>query len=144
MAGLRRVLFDGAPPGVPGRFALALAGGGPIALGIAWLLGELTGCGRFAATCQPEVVSFAWVGGLAIVALLALLPSLAAAATVGTVAMLAIGIPASVLLSATGGARLPQASGAVLGVVLALGWLAGAGFATLRRLRHREGRGPVS
>jgi curved DNA-binding protein CbpA len=144
LAGVRRILFEGAPPGVAGRFALALAGGAPIALGIAWLLGELTGCGRFAATCQPEVVSFAWVGGLAIVALLALLPSLAAAATVGTVAMLAIGIPASVLLSATGGARLPQASSAVLGVILALGWLAGAGFATMRRLRHREGRGPVS
>jgi hypothetical protein len=58
--------------------------------------------------------------------------------------MLAVGVPASVLLSATGGARLPQASSAVLGVMLALGWLAGAGFAAARRMRHREGRGPVS
>ncbi|HSK51917.1 MAG TPA: J domain-containing protein [Clostridia bacterium] len=141
---VRRILLEGKPAGIAGRFALALAGGIPISLGIAWLLGELTGCGRFAATCQPEVVSSAWVGGLAIVALLALVPALAAMATVGTLVMLAVGVPASVFLSATGGARLPQASSAVLGVVLALGWLAGAGFAAARRVRRREGRGPVS
>ena len=32
----------------------------------------------------------------------------------------------------------------VVCAILALGWLAGAGFAAARRMRHREGRGPVS
>ena len=127
-----------------GRLALAVAGGAPIGLGLAWLLGELTGCGRFSATCDPGVISFAWLAGLAIVAALVLLPRAASIATFGTVAAFSAGIPATVLLSATGGARLPQASSAVLGVILVLGWLAGVVYGIARR-RGRSGPvGPVS
>ena len=127
-----------------GRLALAVAGGAPIGLGLAWLLGELTGCGRFSAICDPGVISFAWLAGLGIVAALVLVPAAAAIAAFGTVAAFAAGIPATVLLSATGGARLPQASSAVLGAVLVVGWLAGVAYGIARRRSGSASTGPVS
>jgi hypothetical protein len=126
------------------RLGLAAAGGAPLAIGLAWLLGELTGCGRFAATCDPGVVSFAWLAGLAIVAFLVLVPALASVTTVGSVTLFLAGVPATVLLSATGGARLPQASSAALGVILVLGWLAGVAYAAAHRRGRSSSRGPVS
>jgi membrane protein implicated in regulation of membrane protease activity len=93
-------------------------------------------------------VSFAWIAGLALIAALVLVPGVASIATIGTVALFAAGIPAAILLSATGGARLPEASSAVLGVVLVAGWLAGVTYGVARRRRGRPTdhgpRGPVS
>ena len=40
-------------PSLVGRVGRAVVGWAPIALGIGWLVGELSGCGRFAATCDP-------------------------------------------------------------------------------------------
>jgi hypothetical protein len=126
------------------RLALALAGGAPLALGLAWLLGEITGCGRFSATCDPGVISFAWLAGAVIVAGLVVAPALALIATAGTIVSFAAGIPATVLLTATGGARMPQASSAVLGAILVIGWLAGVAYAASRRRSRSARRGPVS
>ncbi len=126
------------------RLALAVAGGAPLGLGLAWFLGELTGCGRFAATCDPGVISFAWLAGLAIIAVLMLVPAAASITTAGTIAAFGAGIPATVLLSATGGARMPEASSAVLGVILVIGWLAGVGYAIARRRGGSAATGPVS
>ena len=141
-------LLDDRRAGIGRRIGLAIAGGLPLAIGLAWLLGELTGCGRFSAACDPGVVSFAWVAGLGLIATLVLVPAVASIATIGTVALFAAGIPAAILLSATGGARLPEASSAVLGVVLVAGWLAGVTYGVGRRRRGRPTdhgpRGPVS
>ena len=47
-----RALTDVQYGGWRGRVVRALIGWLPIALGLGWLIGELTGCGRFAATCD--------------------------------------------------------------------------------------------
>jgi len=143
LSDLGRVLLRD-PVTPPARLALALTGGAPLGLGLAWLLGELTGCGRFAATCDPGVVSLAWLAAAAIVVVLALVPALASVTSVGTVSLFLAGIPATVLLSVTGGARLPQASSATLGVILVIGWLAGVAYAVARRRRRSGPDGPVS
>ena len=140
---VRRLVAD-PPDGPRARVGLALAGGLPPALGLAWLLGELTGCGRFAATCDPTVVSLAWFAGIVILGALVLLPRLGAAMSVGTLALLAAGVPATVFLSASGGSRTPEASGAILGTVLAVAWIAGSLSALLRRRRLAVRGGPVS
>ncbi len=44
-----RTWLDDAHPGTVGRIARALVGWAPIALGIGWIGGEISGCGRFAA-----------------------------------------------------------------------------------------------
>ena len=51
---LARIFDPRIPRGPVARLALALAGGIPVALWLAWLLGELSGCGRFAASCEPR------------------------------------------------------------------------------------------
>ena len=99
------------------RLALALAGGIPVCLWLAWLLGELTGCGRFAASCEPRMVWVAWLAGIVLVGVLVLLPAIAAVLAAGAAGALAVAVPATFILAATGGARVPDQSALVLGVV---------------------------
>jgi hypothetical protein len=117
------------------RIALALVGWPPIGLGLAFVLGELTGCGRFAATCVDGFALSTWLGQLAILVALLVIPGLATVAAVGTVATLAAALPIAVLLSAAGGSRDPGSAGAVLGASLAIAWAAGVGLAVVRRSR---------
>jgi hypothetical protein len=144
IADIGRLLDPRARRSPAGRIALALGGAVPIAIWLAWLLGELTGCGRFAATCEPQVVTAAWVIGFVLVVALVLLPGVAAILVAGTAGALVAAIPATVFLTATGGARMPQESSAVLGVALILGWLAGVAFAINHWLRRSAPPGPVS
>jgi hypothetical protein len=76
-----------------------------------------------------------WLAQFAVLGVLLLVPPLAAASAVGTVTLLAAAIPASILLSALGGARAPGVAAGALAVVLAVAWLAGAAFAVGRRSR---------
>jgi hypothetical protein len=126
------------------RLALALAGGIPICLWLVWLLGELTGCGRFAASCEPRAVGVAWVVGLVLVGVLVLLPGIAAVLAAGAAGALTLAVPATFILAATGGARVPDQSALVLGVVLMGGWVVGVSVATGRWLRSSGRPGPVS
>ena len=126
------------------RLALALAGGIPVCLWLAWLLGELTGCGRFAASCEPRAVGVAWLVGLVLVGALVLLPAIAAVLAAGAAGALAVAVPATFILAATGGARVPDQSALVLGVALMGGWLVGVSVATSRWLRSSGRPGPVS
>jgi hypothetical protein len=123
------------PGGAGRRVAVALLGWPPIGVAIAWLLGELSGCGRFAAGCVETFAVGTWIAQFAVLGALLLVPALAAASAVGTVALLAAAIPASILLSAVGGGREPGAAAGVLAIVLAIAWLAGAAFAVGRRSR---------
>ena len=126
------------------RLALALAGGIPICLWLVWLLGELTGCGRFAASCEPRAVGVAWLIGLVLVGALVLLPAIAAVLAAGAAGALTVAVPATFILAATGGARVPDQSALVLGVVLMGGWLVGVSVTTSRWLRSSGRPGPVS
>jgi hypothetical protein len=123
------------PDGAGRRVAVALLGWPPLGVAIAWLLGELSGCGRFSAGCVETFAVGTWVAQFAVLGVLLLIPPLAAASAVGTLAMLAAAIPASILLSAIGGAREPGVAAGLLAVVLAIAWLAGAAFAVGRRSR---------
>jgi hypothetical protein len=144
MPNIGRLLDPRAPRSPAARIAMALAGGVPIALWLAWLLGELTGCGRFAATCEPQVLSAAWVAGFALVVALVLLPAAAAVLVAGALGALIAAIPATIFITATGGSRMPEESGAVLGLALIVGWLGGVIVATNRWVRRSAPPGPVS
>ena len=126
------------------RLALALAGGIPVALWLAWLLGELSGCGRFAASCEPRMVGVAWLVGFVLVGALVLVPAIAAVLATGAAGALIAAVPATFILTATGGARMPEESSLVLGVALMIGWLFGVGLATRRWLGSSGRPGPVS
>jgi Meckel syndrome type 1 protein len=128
--------------GFPARIGLALVGWPPIGVAIATIAGEVTGCGRFAATCVEPFGVGTWLAQLAVIVVLLVVPSLAALSAVGTLAALAASIPTAVVLSASGGSREPAASATILGAVLALAYAAGVAFALVRRRqRGRVARG---
>ncbi|MEO8437029.1 MAG: J domain-containing protein [Chloroflexota bacterium] len=135
-AEIARALTDDRPAGPRSRLARAFIGWLPIALGLSWLVGEMTGCGRFAATCDGGVVEpMLLVVQLAVLLGLLLLPAAASVATTAALALLVAAVVASLTLSATGGAADGDSRRAALGTVLLLAWLGGLAFAILRRLR---------
>ncbi|HET9615353.1 MAG TPA: hypothetical protein VFP22_11120, partial [Candidatus Limnocylindrales bacterium] len=120
-----------------GRLAFALLGWPPIGLALAAAIGEETGCGRFAASCDALAGPGTWVVQAAIVVLLLAIPSVARWSAHGTLATLIAGVPVAAVLSAGGGSRQPDASAAALGVVLALAYVVGVGYAVWMSRRSR-------
>jgi curved DNA-binding protein CbpA len=129
---VRRVLFDGRA-GFGGRVALALVGWPPLGIALATVVGEVTGCSRFAAGCLDLFGVGTWLAQLAIIAILLALPPVAMLSATGTVAALAAAVPTAVILSATGGSSEPVASAAALASVLAVSYVAGVVFGIARR-----------
>ena len=121
--------------GLRGRVIRAVIGWLPIALGLGWVVGELTGCGRFAATCDGS--ADVWLLGLQVAALIVLLlvPALASVATMAALTVFAASVATAFILSATGGAADSDSRRAALGIVLLLAWLGGLSIAIGRRLR---------
>jgi hypothetical protein len=141
---LGRALTDPRSGGLRGRVLRAILGWIPIALGIGWLVGELTGCGRFAATCDPSVAPLTAVGQGIVLAALLLVPEIAALATGAAIVLLMAAIGATLILSATGAAADEGSRRAALGALLLLAWSSGLVIAVVRRLRGREASRPVS
>ncbi len=61
---------DRAVRGLVGRVGLAVLGWIPIAIAIGWIAGEVSGCGRFAATCDPGQETLVWIAQLVALAIL--------------------------------------------------------------------------
>lgn len=124
--------LDEARRSVSGRVVLALVGWVPIGIVLAVVLGESTGCIRYAAECQGPFGAATLIGQGSVVALLLLLPRLAAVATLGTIGMLAAAIPAAAVLSISGGAGDPAGATPTFVAVLALAWMVGIGVGLAR------------
>jgi curved DNA-binding protein CbpA len=125
----------GTPRGFMARVGLALIGWPAIGLALTTVSGELTGCGRFAASCVDPFGVGTWLAQLVIIAILLILPSVAALSAVGSLVALAASVPTAVILSASGGSNEPAASATILGVVLVLAYAAGVFVALVRRRR---------
>ncbi|MEO6207432.1 MAG: hypothetical protein ABIP77_05715 [Candidatus Limnocylindrales bacterium] len=132
--------------GFAGRVIRAVVGWAPIALGIGWLAGEMTGCARFSAACDASSAPIAWFAQLVILAVLLILPRLAAAACVATVGTIAAAVPGSLLLTSMGGAADLASGRAALGGLSVIGWVVGIVIGIWREIRDpvAEGNGPVS
>jgi hypothetical protein len=144
-ADLQRALTDEHVGGIRGRVARAVIGWLPIAFGIGWLVGEMTGCGRFAASCDGAATPFVLLVQGLLLAVLVLVPTLASIATVAAMTLLGAAIIGSLVLSATGGAADSTARQFTLGGVLLISWFAGLAIGVMRRLRELPARGrPVS
>jgi hypothetical protein len=108
-------------------------------------VGELTGCGRFAATCDPSVAPLTAVGQGIVLAALLLVPEIAAITVGAAIVLLIAAIGATLILSATGAAADEGSRRAALGALLLLAWLSGLAIAVFRRLRvGRAASRPVS
>ena len=144
-ADIARAMTDEHFGGLRGRVARAVIGWLPIAFGIGWAFGEITGCGRFAASCDGTADPFVLLLQGTVLALLVLVPALATLATVAAMALLGAALAGTFILSATGTAGDADARRQALGAVLLVAWLAGFGIAIVRRLRDLSTHGrPVS
>jgi hypothetical protein len=145
-ADITHALTDERFGGARGRLARALVGWLPIALGLSWIVGEMTGCGRFAATCDDGLAGpLLFVVQILAFGLLLAIPAAGSIATIAALTLLAAAIVASLALSATGNAADGDSRRAVLGLVLLLAWLTGLTIAVTRRARmSRSGASPVS
>ncbi|MGZ9277021.1 MAG: DnaJ domain-containing protein [Candidatus Limnocylindrales bacterium] len=143
MASLRAWL-DGSRPGVGARVGRAVVGWAPIALGIGWIAGEMTGCGRFSAACDPAVAPISWFAQIAALGALLLVTWLARIATIATIATLAAVIPGAILLLATSDPGAVDAGRTALGGLMIVAWTAGFGAGVIREVRSARRSGPVS
>ena len=132
-------LLSRAPTTAAGRLGLALLGWPPLGLAVAGAVGESTGCGRFAASCNEAFSPGTWIVQIAIVLLLLALPRVAAWSAVGTLAALAAAIPTAIVLSAGGASREPTVSASILMAILGLAYVAGVAWAIARRARPWRG-----
>jgi len=123
----------GTPRGFMARLGLALIGWPAIGLALTTVGGELTGCGRFAASCIDLFGVGTWIAQLVIIVILLALPSVAALSAVGSLVALAASVPTAVILSASGGSREPATSATILGVVLVIAYATGVVVALVRR-----------
>ena len=134
---LRRWLDDDRPS-LPSRLARGFVAWMPVALGIGWGLGELSGCGRFVATCDPSVAPISWAVQLGVLALLILLPRVARVGALATLGSLAPVFLASVLLFASDPAATDTAR-AILGALMTIGWGLGLVYGIVRESRREAG-----
>lgn len=143
LGALRGWLMDGRP-GVIGRLTRAAVGWAPVALGVGWFAGEVSGCGRFAADCDPAVTPLTWLVQVAVLSALLVAPFLARIAAIAAVATLAVSLSGALLLSPTAGGDDPGAGRAALGVLIVIAWAAGIVVAVVREARRSVPTGPVS
>jgi hypothetical protein len=131
--------------GVAGRIGRAVVGWAPIALGIGWLVGEVSGCARYVAECDPAATPFAWVVMLAALGILLVVPLLASLTTIATLVTLLAAVPSAVFLSATRTPGAAAAAATLLGILLVVAWCIGIGIGVWREIRPEiRPRGPVS
>ena len=134
-ADITRALTDERYGGLRGRVIRAAIGWLPIAIGIGWVFGEVTGCGRFAATCDGSAEPFVLLLQVGAFGLLLLFPVLASVATTAAVTLFVAAVIAALIVSATGGAADAESRRATLGAVLLIAWFAGIAIAVMRRIR---------
>lgn len=130
-----RALRDDQAGGMRGRVVRAIVGWLPIAFGVGWLVGELTGCGRFAASCDGIADPFVLMLQAAVLAVLVLVPAVASVVATASIAVLVAAGAAAVILSASGGAADGPSRESALGAVLLVAWLVGVVVAIVRRAR---------
>ena len=134
-----RSWLDDDRPGALGRVGRAVVGWAPIALGIGWVGGEISGCGRFAAGCDDTVATSAWIVQIAALVVLVAVARLARIASFATIATLAAAIPAAMLLSATGSSDDAAAGRLALSGLLVIAWVVGLVSGAVREARATGG-----
>jgi DnaJ-like protein len=137
LMGPRLASILGADLGDPTRrLGFALLAWAPLGIAAAAVIGQITGCTAYSASCDAAEPLLPWLAQAAILGILLLVPALSRILAVGTVALLLALLPLAGFFVAFGGAG--QSEGAVaLVVLLSLAWVAGVGAAVMTAWRVR-------
>jgi DnaJ domain len=135
VAPLARVL-DAEPRDPMRRLGYALVAWAPIGLASAAVVGQLTGCASYAATCGGIEPLLPWLAQAFILGLLLLVPALARVLAVGSIAVVLALVPLSAFFLAFGASAVEGAP-AFLQAVLSLVWVAGVIVAIAESARNR-------
>jgi hypothetical protein len=117
-----------------GRLGLALVAWPPLAIAIASVVGSLTGCAEFSATCSGAAPMLPWLGQVLLLGVLLLAPPLSRALAMGTLAVIIALVPITAVLVAFGGGFDPL-GGPVLADLLVVAWLVGVVYGIVSRTR---------
>lgn len=118
------------------RFGFALLAWAPLGIAAAAVIGQITGCTAYSASCGTAEPLLPWLAQAAILGILLLVPALARILAVGTVALLLFLLPLAGFFVAFGGAGQSEGAVAVV-VLLSLAWVAGVGAAATTAWRVR-------
>ena len=118
------------------RLGFALLAWAPLGLAAAAVIGQITGCTAYSASCDAAEPLLPWLAQAAILGFLLLVPALSRILAVGTLALLLALLPLAGFFVAFGGAGQSEAA-ATLVVLLSAAWLAGVGAAILTVWRVR-------
>lgn len=142
---LGRALIDERTGGHRARIVRAVIGWLPITLGLGWFVGELSGCSRFAASCDGTTQPFLLALQVAALLVLVVVPFLASIASMAALTAFIVALMVSLVITATGSAADGDSRQATLGVLVVIAWAFGLAFAIAGRVRALVGRaGPVS
>jgi len=105
----------------------------------------MSGCARYAATCDDGIGTVALVVQLLVFLALLAVPVVAGWAVVAAAVSLVVAVPATLFITANAGGQASTVGGSFLGVVLALAWVLGiVGAILMGRRRSFDPTGPVS
>jgi curved DNA-binding protein CbpA len=124
------------------RLGFALLAWAPLGLAAAAVIGQLTGCTAYSASCDAAEPLLPWLAQAAILGILLLIPALSRILAVGTLALLLVLFPLAGFFVAFGGAGQSEGA-ATLVVLLSAAWVAGVGAAIASAWRVRA-PGPSS
>jgi hypothetical protein len=140
-------LLEGEPRTLIERVGRAIVGWIPIALLISAIAGDVSGCARFSAECDPIAAPVTWALQAVVLIALILAPILASVAATGAVVAMGASVPAAVALSSAG-AELgdagsdPSAAGIAVVSIAVLAWLVGSTVGLIRAVRRRGHESP--
>jgi hypothetical protein len=118
------------------RVATLLLAWPPIGFLLAAVAGEMTGCGRYSASCSGGLDLLPWLVQPLVIGALLVFPAIAEVAAIGAIGALVAGVPVAIILSVTGGGRGPAAMTATaLVIALIVGYAIGLAGAALGRFR---------
>jgi hypothetical protein len=142
---------DGPPGEIGAALSAALAAGGsdpvrrlglvllawpPLGLIVASAIGDVTGCSRYAATCDQADSLLPWLAQALILGMLLLVPPIARIFATGSVALLAALVPVTAVLIVLGGGRSAEGP-AVLAVLVFVAWGIGILYGLRQSVRRR-------
>lgn len=125
------------------RLGLVLLAWAPVGIAAAAIIGQLTGCATYSATCDGTDPFMPWVAQAVIVGLLLVVPLLARVFAAGTLGLITGLVPATGLVIAFGGAG-SSAAPPVLAAVLAIAWILGVAWGVQHLAAARPSERPAA